>query len=336
MPRTPTICLFVLILGMPAAPLVAGQLILKNGDRITGNIVKIWDKEIYIEPDYADEFAVDVGAVEYFLSDDEFEIDLGDGKDVDVRFDGVDEAGKQVVLIGDERMTVPLVQIKELDEVEDYRDWSAHVDLNTTVNRGNTDSLNSKITGDYSLKLGDHRHLFEMFFAREEQNSISIKEQDLYRYSYNWAFSRRWGVGGLASYERDPIRELDRRLTLGPAATLKVWDSAKKTFNIQFPLGYQNESIGGTEQNNILAGWIMRIRYKFGHPDLELYHNNSFAQNIAGRTNTAIKTITGARFEITDLLYVNFEIDFDWESDPAATAVSEDLSMLIGLGFEFE
>jgi hypothetical protein len=125
-------------------------------------------------------------------------------------------------------------------------------------------------------------------------------------------------------------------MTVGPAATLNVWDGAKKTFNIQFPLGYQNEKIGGQEENNVIAGWIMRIRYKLGRPDLELYHNNSLTQNIAGRTNTAIKTITGARFEITDLLYVNFEIDFDWESEPAAGAKSEDLSMLVGLGFEFE
>ncbi len=336
MPRIPTICLFVLILGMPAAPLVAGQLILKNGDRITGNIIKIWDKEVYIEPDYADEFAVDVGAVEYFLSDDEFTIELGDGKEVDASFEGVDEEGNQIVLVGDQRMAVPLVEIAELDEVGDYSDWGAHVDLNTTINRGNTDSLNSKITGDYSLKLGDHRHLFEMFFSREEQNSVSVKEQDLYRYSYNYAFSQRWGFGGVASYERDPIRDLDRRLTVGPAATLNVWDSAKKDFHIQFPLGYQNELIGGVEENNVIAGWIMRIRYKFGRPDLELYHNNSLAQNIAGRTNTALKTVTGARFEITDLLYVNFEIDFDWESEPAAGAKSEDLSMLVGLGFEFE
>ncbi len=336
MPKTPTICLFVLIFGMPAAPLVAGQLILKNGDRITGNIVKIWDKEIYIEPDYADEFAVDVGAVEYFLSDDEFTVDLGDGKEVDAIFDGVDDDGNQIVLIGDETMAVPLVQIMELDEVEEYSDWEAHVDFNTTINRGNTDSLNSKLSGDYSLKLGDHRHLFEVSYAREEQNSISVKEQDLFRYSYNWAFGQRWGFGAVASYERDPIRDLDRRATVGPAATLSVWDSAKKTFNIQFPLGYQNEEIGGQEENNVIAGWIMRIRYKLGRPDLELYHNNSLTQNIAGRTNTAIKTVTGARFEITDLLYVNFEIDFDWESEPAAGAKSEDLTMLVGLGFEFE
>ena len=336
MARTPIFCLFTLILGMSAAPLSADQLIMKNGDRITGNIKKIWDKEIFIEPDYADEFSVDQDAVEYFVSDDEYEIELGDGKEIDVLFDGVDEAGNQVVLVGDERMTVPLVQIAELDEAEEYSDWEARVDLNTTVNRGNTDSLNSKITADYSLKLGDHRHLLEFSSSREEQNSISVKEQELIRYSYNWAFSQRWGFGAVASYERDPIRDLDRRMTVGPAATLIVWDSAKKDFHIQFPLGYQNEVIGGIEEDNVIAGWIMRIRYKLGRPDLELYHNNSFTQNIAGRTNTAIKTVTGARFEITDLLYVNFEIDFDWESQPAPGAVSDDLAMLVGLGFEFE
>ena len=336
MTRTPAFCLFGLILGMPAAPLFADQLILKNGDRITGNIKKIWDKEIYIEPVYSDEFAVDVDAVEYFLSDDEFEIHLDEGREVEARFDGVDEKGNQIVVIGEETMAVPLVQIAELDEVEKHSDWQAHIDLNVTVNRGNTNSLNSKVSGDYSLTLGDQQQLFELYFTREEQDSISLKQQDWYRYTYNWVFNERWGFGAVASYERDPIRDLDRRVTVGPSAGLTVWNSAKQTFNIQFPLGYQNEVIDGQEQDNIVAGWIMHIRYKFGRPDLELYHNNSFYSNIAGRTNNVIKTITGMRFEISDLLYLNFEVDFNWESNPAATAKPEDLSMLVGLGFEFE
>jgi len=37
----------------------ADLLVLKNGDRITGEIKALWDAEITIEPSYADEFNVD-------------------------------------------------------------------------------------------------------------------------------------------------------------------------------------------------------------------------------------------------------------------------------------
>ena len=51
------------------AMLLAGQaadadvLVLRNGDQITGDIKRIWDSEISIEPEYSDEFQVDVSAV---------------------------------------------------------------------------------------------------------------------------------------------------------------------------------------------------------------------------------------------------------------------------------
>ena len=35
-------------------------LVLKNGDRITGEISRIWDNEVTIEPEYSDEFQVDL------------------------------------------------------------------------------------------------------------------------------------------------------------------------------------------------------------------------------------------------------------------------------------
>ena len=54
----------------------AGVLVLKNGDRITGEITRIWDSEISIEPEYSDEFQVDVSAVSHIESARQFEIEL--------------------------------------------------------------------------------------------------------------------------------------------------------------------------------------------------------------------------------------------------------------------
>jgi hypothetical protein len=50
-------------------------LFLKNGDQITGTIKRIWDQEITIEPEYADEFQVDLPMVERIESDRDFEIE---------------------------------------------------------------------------------------------------------------------------------------------------------------------------------------------------------------------------------------------------------------------
>ena len=56
---------------VPAAQ--ADVIHLKNGDRITGTIKRIWDDEITIEPEYSDEFNVDLPLVDRIESDRDFE-----------------------------------------------------------------------------------------------------------------------------------------------------------------------------------------------------------------------------------------------------------------------
>ncbi|MEE9255387.1 MAG: hypothetical protein V3U43_10650, partial [Pseudomonadales bacterium] len=50
-------------------------LLMKNGDRITGDIKKVCDEELFIEPAYGDEFPVDLDAVASIISDGEFEME---------------------------------------------------------------------------------------------------------------------------------------------------------------------------------------------------------------------------------------------------------------------
>ena len=68
----------------------ADLLVLNNGDRITGVIKRIWDREISIEPEYSDEFNVDISVVDYIESDRVFEIDFGDGQSMLASFAGAD------------------------------------------------------------------------------------------------------------------------------------------------------------------------------------------------------------------------------------------------------
>jgi hypothetical protein len=57
---------------------------------------------------------------------------------------------------------------------------------------------------------------------------------------------------------------------------------------------------------------------------------------VSGRENTVFRTTTGLRYEITDLLYANLSMDYDYETDPADIATNEDIAILFGLGAEFE
>lgn len=314
----------------------AGVLVLTNGDRITGDIKKIWDGEVYIEPAYADEFKVEIEAIDYMESEREFDIELVEGKTQTAKLVGVDDNGRQLLELDGELVAIPVAQLLELEEEEEYFDWAVNVDVSAGVNKGNTNSENGRLRADGILKVGDHRQRLDVTFNRETQNDVPIQQQDLYQYSYNWFFNEPWFLGAGASYERDPIRDLDGRVIAAALVGRDVWDAARRFLNVQGGLGYQAEVIGGVNNQSSVAIWALRFRYDLFKGDFSFNHNHSLTYNISGRDNTVLKTSTSLDYELNDVITLKFSVDYDYESQPADLATNSDLSTLFGIGLEFD
>jgi putative salt-induced outer membrane protein YdiY len=329
---------YAFVVALSFLPSISGAdvLVLKNGDRITGEIKRIWDDEVTIEPEYADEFQVDLPMVEYIESDRDFEVDLDDGTSVMARFAGVDDDGDQIITTDVDGMEVRIADVLELDEPEDYYDWESHVDLSSTINRGNTDSDNSRLRADGMFKHGDHRHRAEVTFFREEQSGIKSQDQERFTYSYNWLFSDPWFLTAALTHERDPIIQLDSRVIASAGIGHDIWNTPQRYLTVQLGAGYQNEDIGGATEESSVAVWALRFRHDFIGDDLEVFHNHTIRTNLSGRTNTSYRTSTGVSYEITDLLYAAVSLDFDYDTEPVDTAENEDLALMFGLGLEFE
>jgi len=325
----------------------AGVLHMKNGDQITGTIKKIWDGDVYIEPSYADEFSVSQEDVAYMESDDSklFELELDDGTPLVGSLAGQDDNGNQVLMVDGEAQIIPLAALAELEEPEKLFDWSANADLNSAFRSGNTNSRSATITMDLMLKKNRHTNFVNLIWQNEQQTidgvSNQVQDRDRYSYNYNYSVADPWFLGGSASWESDPVKGLNYRYNAVPAAGYNFWDDAYRELGIQFGAGYQAEKI--TDENGMardgagaVAGFLLRFRYDFGDPDIEVYMNNTTTTAFYGRRNTVTQFNTGAEYEISDLLYFNLGLFLDYESQPTEGASGEDISVLFGFGVEFE
>jgi len=318
------------------SPAHADVLVLTNGDRITGTIKAIWDDEVTIEPEYSDEFDVDLEVVEYIESDRPFEVELWDGREATVYLTGSGDSKQQMIKLNDQESSIDLKEILELDEPAAARDWESHVDFSATINTGNTESTTTQFRGDILFETPDHRHYAEFVQAYEKTDDVVSKDQDLLKYSYNWLFNDPWFFAANASHERDPIIELDSRLIVSAGIGRDIFNTPRKLLSIQLGVGAQSEDIADLSEDSSVGVWSLRYRHDFLNGDFEVFHNHSITENISGRDNTSIKTSTGVRYEITDLLYANATFNWDYESDPADLAENEDATLLLGVGLEFE
>jgi len=335
-PKSIIICnSLIIIFLLYSATAGAGVLVLKNGDRITGEIKHIWDAEITIEPEYTDEFTVDLSAVDQVTSERRFEIEFQDGRKVLAQLAGSDEDGRQIVSTGTETIQIALADIFELDKPEEDFDWESHVDFSTVINSGNTNTTSGLLRADSTIKVPNHRHLIDFSASHESTDDVTTKDQSLLKYDYHWFFNEPWFLSTSISGERDPIIELDHRAIVSLGIGRDIWYTPRLILSVQLGVGAQTEEIIGITEDSSVATWTLRYRQGFLNNDFELIHDHTITHNLGGRTNTSYKTTTGVRYEITDLLYVNFTFDYDYETDPAPGVGSEDATLLVGIGAEF-
>ena len=327
---------FTVLLLLALSGTVSADIIhLKNGDQITGEITAVWDDEVRIEPTYTDEFGVDMSEVVSIETDNELDVELEDGREGDYTFAGANEDGVAVLKSEEEEILVSYMEIRKVAEIEEYFEWESKVDLNQSVSRGNTDSDAANINGSLTLKWGDHRTIFDLSTARENNNGDKIKEYDRINASYNWSFSGPWFVGANATIERDPIALLDHRSSLNPAIGYDIWDDPGRTFNVQLGAGYQSEEIDNQSETGGVVDWRLRYAHDLVGGDIELFHNHQIYQSLSGRENTAFVSATGLRYDITDDIYLNVQLNYDYDSEPAEGTEASNLTYLFGAGLQF-
>jgi putative salt-induced outer membrane protein YdiY len=332
-------CLLLLAASLIAAvngQVLADVVVMQNGDRFTGEVNRIWGNDLSIEPEYADEFVVDLDKVAYVESDREFDLTLDDGREVTAQLQGAGADGTQTVVYDGVTRQVPITDLEQVVEVDDGFDWESHIDWNSTVTTGNTDSTIARLAADSTIEIGDHRHIATLLVADEESLGVKTKDQDYVTYTYNWLFSDKWFLGAGASYETDPIKQLDRRAILGAGIGRDIWNFHDRFMSFEMGLGTLDESLAGVSETSTIAYWRYRFSYEFSGLDLEAYHNHQISSYLSGRDNLFAKSSTGVRYEIgDDLFYLTMSLNVDYEQEPPPGVQTEDSTWVIGVGFEF-
>jgi putative salt-induced outer membrane protein YdiY len=216
-----------------------------------------------------------------------------------------------------------------------YYERVSRVDFNMTWNDGNTNNRSNLLFADTRIRLGTQRHVAELTIARDETDDVSTKKQDLARYSYNWLFNEPWYVGGTASYERDPIRDLSYRYTLGALVGRDIFKDSRKFLTISVGMGYSEQKLAGETDGGATALWNLVYEHKFRDGNLAFFHNENISYQFYGDNDMIIKTNTGFRYDILANLYTTVAFRWDYETEPAPGTESYDTTLAVGLGARF-
>lgn len=333
--------LLLLFLVLPVSAR-SDQLIMKNGDIITGKITRVEDKDIEIKPVYTQKFVVKREAVSSIVTDKPLEIEMLDGRKINARFAGM-EGGNQILVveegvstIGIEGMdTIGIDAVYKAAPPRKFYKRESHADALITLNEGNTQSRSSLFNIDTRLRLGDHRQYAKLTLRRDENAGVSTKKQNLFTYEYDWLFRRNWYLAATALYERDPIRDLNHRFTIGTLLGHDFIDSSNQFLTFKAGAGYTDENLGDIPDNGPVGLWELEYRYKFGSGRMEFLHEHTGTYQHYGNNNMIFRSSTGLRLDVLWDIYATASYRYNYESEPAPGKVGKDSTLAFGLGARF-
>lgn len=224
----------------------AGEVMLSNGDRITGKIVKSDGKTMIIKSDLSGDVSVPWDAVDQIISQEPLYFTLKDGKVITGtvttaggQFEVVTTEGGRVVVTRD---TIDAIRSPEEQVIAErlkspgfFELWAGAFDFGLALAEGNSETTNLSLAlnADRTTTRDKTSFFAAALYATNSATGESITTANIFRgggrYEYN--VSPRLFVYGFGSLEHDELQELDLRLLLGGGLGWHLWKNDTTTFD---------------------------------------------------------------------------------------------------------
>jgi putative salt-induced outer membrane protein YdiY len=343
--RASRICALIILFASPLAD--ADEIFFKNGDRLTGQILRLEGGRLTFKSNYAGEVTVNASDVESFKSEQPLDVRLADGSTVRAKVS--DAPGGEVTVAPDtpQTRTVPVARVKAINPKDG---WSGSVLAGLIVSRGNSNTDNANAEFHVEKRRVDDRFTAggAYLYGRQRDPNTGDKTTTAdnwnARAKYDYFFSPRLYAYGNVKAEKDNIAHLDLRLTPGGGVGFQAVDRPDFKASVEAGLTYVYEKFDAPESasttefrdhNEYFSGRLAyKVEKRFGDR-VTLFHNAEYLPSFQDVGDYLVNADGGMRVGITGKLFVEYKLTLTYDAFPAPGASNTDLRHLLSVGWQF-
>lgn len=321
---------FLTLLFIPSI-VFADTLVMKNGDRLTGE-VQIKEGDFLMFKTAYGEFKIDWHEVASLDSDKPMKVLSEDDFSV-TETSKIDESSPYIA--GKPRARKYTINPEPWRLGEGMK-FSGRVNVGLQYNRGNTDT--DETDADANLELRDIKNRYNIFGIVEDDESEGITTKKMYnvRADYDRFVTQKTYLTALTSYEKDELAELDRRMKYGGGVGYQVFDDKKKKLSFELgPVWVDEEFTTGEEDDYWGAGWLVNYEQELITDSLQFYHRQEGTWNLEETDEILLDAWFGLRSPIYGGIVGSGEFVVKYDSDPATGSDDTDTQYGLKLGYEW-
>ncbi len=325
----------LLVLSLVAACVSAGQLSLKNGDQITGNMLKI-DGDAIVWKAVFGEIKVPKNLIVGMALDGEFRLN---GFSHACTVDGFSK-GVITAVCGGKKESVDLgyLTIAETWVAPDERNvaYSGKASLTAQRKTGNENEEDIDLEVKQVWKATDIEHELDFMFE-----SLSVDEQasdESYELAYqnNWFFKPAWYWANSLSYSMSEPKNIDEQYRAGTGLGHVIWKGSKGELKGLFGVAYQEIQYflpaDPAEEDYLSASWALDFNYTL-FDSVQFFHSHQLFQSMDDTDDLEAKAQTGFSMPLYKNLHGEAKHEWDYDKTPSAGARKVDTKFTLGVSY---
>lgn len=328
------IVMAVLLLLLPCAA-DAAVVELKNGDRISGRIVKMQDRTLEIDIDYSsDNVNIDWEDVKSITSERPMSIKLYGQAEMP---DAVGLSMRDRIILNslEEGGPIRLEDIRGINLAE--QDYYGYISLGGNQTSGNTQTQALNLSGSLTYRKSEHRFILDAKYNRAQADSQDTANNGALNIKYDYFLSRRLYTGAFNLAETDQFQNLSLRDATGFVLGYDLLDSSRHILSAALgPAAvYQDFT---TEPATITpsAAWQLRYEVRFRGNDVILWHKQQGFKDLGHGSALRVNADQGIRISISGRWRLNLEFDLRYNSQPVINKKTTDSNIIIGFSYDIK
>lgn len=324
-----------------ACSALADEVVFKNGDRLTGKIVKADGGKLTIASKVAGEVTVDLADVTTFSSDGPVEVLLNDGTKINQRIAAADE-GKFGVAAGGAiaPQAFPIASVKKVNPPPVA--WTGSLTAGALITRGNSKSDNFNLSFDAVRRTDMDRITLgaTYLYGRQKDQSTGDESTTVDNWSvdgkYDYFFTPKFFGYANVQVQKDRIADLDLRFIPGAGLGYQWVETPKLNFFTEGGLSWVYEQYSHPDDTREHAA--LRLAYHVDwqcNDKVKLFHDLEYLPSLSSWSEYLVNADAGVRADITGSFFSEFKVVADYNSKPADDHDKTDLRYLLGVGWKF-
>lgn len=333
------VILVYLLMFLCLGTVFADEVWLKNGDHLTGNLVRMENEVLTFETNYAEEVSIKWAEVTNVMTERPIEVVLGDK----TRARGpASVAGIRKVRITTEQVEQPFffdlgkIQIINPRPKGPALKFSGRVNVGANITKGNTNTESVHADAEVVARTEKNRFTMGALYNRAEDDNVKTAGNSTAYMKYDHFLTKKWYLLASASGTKDEFKDLNLKTAVGVGVGYQFLESELTNLSVEAGLSYVNEDFIEAQDDSYAAGrWAVNFDRFLLENHVQFFHVHEGLLGFSSSDDVSIRSQTGFRVPVYNNLNATLQFNYDWDKSPAPGRKKTDKAFIFSLGYNW-